>query len=86
MEIAIRSLEESDRAAWEPLWAGYQEVYKARLSPEVTALTWSRFHDPTEPMHALGSFVDGELRGIVHYIFHRSVRRRLRRVPTGFTG
>jgi GNAT superfamily N-acetyltransferase len=42
------------------------------MSAEVTELTWRRFLDPAEPMHALGCFADGELRGILHYIFHRS--------------
>jgi GNAT superfamily N-acetyltransferase len=71
-ELTIRPLVEANRAAWEPLWAGYAAFYKAAISPEITELTWRRFQDPAEPMHALGGFVEGELRGIVHYIFHRS--------------
>src|SRR3546814_7551518 len=36
-------------------------------------LTWSRFHDPAEPMHAFGAFEKtGVLVGITHAIFHRS--------------
>lgn len=43
------------------------------IPPETTDLTWARFHDPDEPMHALGAFAeDGHLVGIVHAIFHRS--------------
>ncbi|MDQ1469634.1 MAG: hypothetical protein QOJ99_1114 [Bryobacterales bacterium] len=71
-ELTIRPLAEADRAAWEPLWAGYAAFYKAAIPAEITELTWRRFHDPAEPMNALGCFADGELRGIVHYIFHRS--------------
>ena len=34
--------------------------------------TWSRFFDTSEPVHALVAEKDGELVGLVHYIFHRS--------------
>src|SRR5262245_19869089 len=70
--IAIRPVGAHERAAWEPLWKGYQTFYQARLSEEVTASTWTRLHDPAEPMFLLGAYVDGELAGIVHYLFHRS--------------
>ena len=68
----VRLLTHADRPAWEPLWQGYQTFYKTSLAPEVTDMTWQRFQDPVEPMHALGAFLDGTLVGIVHYIFHRS--------------
>jgi GNAT superfamily N-acetyltransferase len=35
-------------------------------------VTWARLHDPAEPMEALGAYMDGRLRGIAHYLFHRS--------------
>ena len=71
-QLKIRPLTSSDKAAWEPLWQGYLSFYKASVSGEVTDATWQRFHNPAEPMHALGAF-DGEaLVGIVHYIYHRS--------------
>ncbi len=70
--IHVRQLEDADRAAWEPLWKGYQFFYKADLSAEITNTTWLRFLDPAEPMFALGAFVGDDLAGIVHYIFHRS--------------
>ncbi len=38
----------------------------------MTNTTWGRLHDPAEPMHVLGAFLDGTLVGIVHYLFHRS--------------
>jgi len=73
MTTTIRPLEPSDRAAWEPLWAGYQHFYEVVIPPETTDLTWARFQDPVEDMHALGAFDDsGRLVGIVHAIFHRS--------------
>ena len=70
--IEIRSVGKDERAAWEPLWRGYLTFYKATLPPEQDDLTWQRLHDPAEPMHLLGAYVDGTLEGIVHYLFHRS--------------
>ena len=70
--IEIRLVGEGERAAWEPLWKGYLTFYKATLPPEQNDLTWARLHDPAEPMHLIGAYVDGKLEGIVHYLFHRS--------------
>jgi GNAT superfamily N-acetyltransferase len=72
MAIEVRLLNPSDKPAWEPLWQGYLTFYKSSVPPEVTDLTWSRFHDPVEPMQAYGAFDGPELVGIVHIISHRS--------------
>jgi len=66
--IAIRPVRDDERAAWEPLWAGYLAFYKATIPPETTDVTWRRLHDDAEPMHVLGAYVDDRLTGIVHYI------------------
>ncbi len=68
----IRPLVATDRAAWEPLWAGYLRFYEAAIPTSTTDLTWARFLDPAEPMVALGAFDGDRLVGIVHVIFHRS--------------
>lgn len=68
----IRPVRDDERAAWEPLWAGYLAFYKATIPSDTTDVTWRRLHDDAEPMHVLGAYVDGRLTGIVHYIFHRS--------------
>jgi GNAT superfamily N-acetyltransferase len=70
--IAIRRVGAQERAAWEPLWKGYQTFYKVVIPDEATAVTWARLHDRNEPMHVLGAYVDNRLCGIVHYLFHRS--------------
>lgn len=70
--VVIRPVREDERAAWEPLWAGYLEFYKTRVPAATSDITWKRFHDDAEPMYVLGAYVDGKLTGIVHYIFHRS--------------
>lgn len=72
--LVVRPLRPEDREAWEPLWQGYLTFYKASLPPEVTDATWTRLHDPAEPVFGLGAFLGGELVGIVHYVFHRTTR------------
>jgi hypothetical protein len=71
-EIDIRPLRLDERAAWEPLWKGYLDFYNTTLPKETYDATWSRLHDPDEPMKLLGGYVGGMLLGIVHYIYHRS--------------
>ena len=71
--FVIRPVGKGERAAWEPLWRGYQIFYEVALSADVTDKAWERLHDPAEPMFILGAYVDGKLTGIVHYLFHRSM-------------
>ncbi|QJR13416.1 GNAT family N-acetyltransferase [Usitatibacter palustris] len=75
----VRPLRETDRAAWLPLWDGYNAFYGRKgdtaLAPEITATTWKRFFDANEPVNALVAELDGEVVGLVHYIFHRSTNR-----------
>ena len=73
----VRSVEPRDRAAWAPLWDGYNAFYgrsgSTALPAEVTEMTWARFFDAYEPVHALVAEADdGRLLGLVHYLFHRS--------------
>ena len=70
--VIIRPVGEDEREAWNPLWAGYLAFYKSALAQEISDLAWSRFHDPDEPLFALGGYIDGRLLGIAHYLFHRS--------------
>jgi GNAT superfamily N-acetyltransferase len=71
-QVVVRPVGRDERAAWERLWAGYLKFYKADLPPENSDITWIRLHDAAEPMHVLGAYVDDNLTGIVHYLFHRS--------------
>ncbi|HKR64006.1 MAG TPA: GNAT family N-acetyltransferase, partial [Thermoanaerobaculia bacterium] len=61
---------------WLPLWRAYNAFYgregATALPDEVTRVTWSRFFDANEPMHALVAERDGQLVGLAHYLFHRS--------------
>jgi GNAT superfamily N-acetyltransferase len=75
-EHIIRALTRSDYDQWLPLWDGYNAFYgrsgPTALAPEITAMTWQRFFDAYEPVHALVAESDGRLLGLTHYLFHRS--------------
>jgi GNAT superfamily N-acetyltransferase len=68
----VRLVDPSDFVRWEPLWEGYNTFYQRKISAEITHMTWSRFFDAHEPVHALVAEKEGHLLGLVHYIFHRS--------------
>ena len=74
--IMIRSVKKEDFQLWKPLWDGYNAFYGRKgstaLPAEITEITWSRFFDTHEPVHALVAEPEGELIGLVHYLFHRS--------------
>jgi GNAT superfamily N-acetyltransferase len=72
MTIEIRPVTADDHAAWLPLWQGYQHFYKAEIASATSALTWRRFLDPSEPMHAALAWQDDRAVGLVHFIYHRS--------------
>jgi GNAT superfamily N-acetyltransferase len=69
-DIIIRSAIAEDEARWRVLWEGYQAFYRATVSAEATAKTWSRILDPTSLMDALVAEVDGQVVGICNYLFH----------------
>ena len=72
----IRPVVAEDFAAWKPLWDGYNAFYGRQgptaLPDEITRMTWSRFFDAYEPVHALVAEDAGKMIGVVHYLFHRS--------------
>ena len=74
--FAIRAVRREDFAAWKTLWDGYNAFYgrsgDTALPAEITQLTWARFFDAGEPMHALVAEQSGTLLGLVHFVFHRS--------------
>jgi len=75
-DLSIRPVARSDYDQWLPLWNGYNTFYgrsgATALSPEITAMTWARFFDAYEPVHALVAESGGELLALTHYLFHRS--------------
>jgi GNAT superfamily N-acetyltransferase len=76
--VLIRAIGEDEREAWNPLWAGYLTFYRTVLAQEISDTAWARFHDLDEPLFALGGYLDGQLVGFAHYLFHRSTWARNR--------
>ncbi|WP_321363375.1 GNAT family N-acetyltransferase [uncultured Celeribacter sp.] len=69
--LTIRPLAPEDRAQWDVLWRAYLTFYESDLSPEVYDTTFARLTDPAaKERGALVAEKDGELIGLVHYIFH----------------
>jgi GNAT superfamily N-acetyltransferase len=78
--IHARPVQPGDRAAWQPLWDGYNAFYgrsgELALAPAITETTWGRFLDPAEPVFALvAENAAGELLGLTHFLWHRSTTR-----------
>lgn len=75
-EALIRPVVGADREKWQVLWDGYNEFYgragATALDPRVTDMTWARFFDSYEPVHALVAERGEELLGLAHFLFHRS--------------
>jgi GNAT superfamily N-acetyltransferase len=75
-DVSIRFVTREDYVQWLPLWNGYNAFYgrsgATALAPGITDMTWGRFFDGYEPVHALVADRGGELLGLTHYLFHRS--------------
>ena len=78
-EFKVRTIATGDFREWKPLWDGYNAFYgragETALPPEVTQMTWSRFFDAYEPMHAMVAERSRKLIGLVHFLFHRSTNQ-----------
>lgn len=71
--LVVRPVAQTDLPRWQPLWEGYNRFYgRDALAAEITRMTWSRFLDAYEPVHALVAEGDGRLLGLAHYLLHRS--------------
>ena len=75
-DLTVRFVTRQDYDRWLPLWHGYNAFYgrsgTTALPVEITAMTWARFFDAYEPMHALVAERGRELLGLTHYLFHRN--------------
>jgi GNAT superfamily N-acetyltransferase len=74
--VTVRAVVREDFPQWQPLWDGYNAFYgrsgPTALPDEITRITWSRFFDAYEPVHALVAESGGRLLGLAHYLFHRN--------------
>jgi GNAT superfamily N-acetyltransferase len=74
--LLIRNVQPGDFKQWKSLWDCYNAFYgrkgETALPESITNMTWSRFFDGYEPMHALVAEQSGMLLGLAHFLFHRS--------------
>lgn len=74
--LEVRDAGRHDFTAWRELWDGYNTFYgrsgSTALPESITQITWQRFFDSAEPMHALVAERAGELLGVAHFLYHRS--------------
>lgn len=65
-------MKREDEASWRKLWQDYLAFYETELPEEVYESTFARLlsDDPHE-FHGQVAERDGELVGLVHYLFHR---------------
>jgi GNAT superfamily N-acetyltransferase len=74
--VEVRAVQRDDFSDWKQLWDGYNAFYgrvgDSALAPEITLMTWARFFDVYEPMHALVAAVSGRIVGLTHFLYHRS--------------
>ena len=68
----VRALRAADKSQWLPLWDGYLEFYKTKLSDEQTELTWKRLLDESYNLYCLVVEVDDSIKGLTHYSFQTS--------------
>jgi GNAT superfamily N-acetyltransferase len=77
--ITVRPAARSDYAHWRPLWDGYNAFYGRAgdnaLPEDITHSTWERFFTAAEPVHCQVAESDGQLVGLVHFLYHRSTTR-----------
>jgi GNAT superfamily N-acetyltransferase len=68
--LAIRPLAGPDRAGWDALWRAYLAFYDTVLPAAVHDHHFARLTAPVGDFRALVAERDGQLLGLVHYLFH----------------
>lgn len=73
--ITIDALSNADRPAWGRLAAAYKHFYNTPTTAAEYDEAWRRLQ-AGDGVHAFGARLDGQLVGIVHYLFHTSTWAR----------
>ena len=69
--ITVDTLRPEDYAAWLRLAQGYKTFYETELPESAYQQTWQRLQQG-DGVFAFAARVDGQMRGITHYLFHPS--------------
>jgi GNAT superfamily N-acetyltransferase len=71
-DLTIRPVAADDRADWERLWTGYLDYYETSVTARVKDSTFARLlSDAPGEFCGLVAVRDGQVAGLVHYLFHR---------------
>lgn len=70
MSTIVRPVTAGDRTDWERLWTDYLAFYQTELPPEQFDLQFSRILAPEGTIRGLLAERDGEIAGVVHFLFH----------------
>ncbi|PRY41583.1 GNAT family N-acetyltransferase [Umezawaea tangerina] len=70
--IEVSPLRQDDRAAWEVLARAYKDFYETEVPDTGYDEVWRRLMEGPE-LFGLAARLDGEVVGIVHYLFHANV-------------
>ena len=68
-QLTVDALQASDFVAWQRLAQGYHTFYERELPESSYQHAWQRLLGG-DGIHGLAARVDGQLRGITHYLFH----------------
>ncbi len=75
-QVVVRAVQRADFLQWQPLWDDYNAFYgragDTALAAEITQMTWARFFDAHEPVHALVAEAADRIVGLAHFLYHRS--------------
>ncbi len=66
----VRTIRESDRDAWLPLWLGYNAFYRNEPAEEVTRATFRRLCEGVDGFFGLLAEDDDGPVGLAHAVFH----------------
>ena len=70
--IEIRPLRPADEPEWRRMWAGYLTFYDSAVPDDVYDVYFQRLlGDNPRDFSGLIARVDGQPRGLAHYLFHR---------------
>ena len=70
--IRVRPLQPDDRPVWDDLWRAYLEFYETELPQEIYDTHFERMMgDEPYDFKGMVAELDGQLVGLVHYVFHR---------------
>lgn len=67
VDVTVRPIAETDRAAWAELYRGYRDFYNKPPNPAVYDTVWQWLMDPAHETRGLVAELDGSLVGLGHF-------------------